>query len=154
MTANGGGGEASAATIEVVLREQSLVEVAWSGHLTAGAMRALCAEVDRVVARLEDYVLLIDRTGATGYDHEAGPIAAAWARGRTAARALVTAVVTDSQLAALESPAVAMAPRRRVRLFPTRAAARAFLLRAIPTRSGEFLAPVPLPALDRSGTGE
>lgn len=124
---------AGAVTFRSRLQDQGsgMVEMEWHGHVDLDGLRASCAELERKVQRLECFVLLVDATGVTGYDPDAYAFARRWALTDVASRASAVAVVVESQLGALESPATALVPPRRLKLFGSRGAARAYLMQRV-----------------------
>jgi hypothetical protein len=125
----------------VVRTPEGFIEAVWEGHADLRAMYAFYAELDQATEGLEDYLLLVDVRGLSGYDPETKALARCWSGTPAASRALIIAVVADSQLVAAESPATAMAAPRRARWFGALAAARTYLTQRIRAPSGEFAVP-------------
>jgi hypothetical protein len=97
------------------------------GHMQRSDVGSVCAALESALGSLDGFCLLIDSRELTGFDVDARGAASAWARSAVAARGAYFAVVADSELAAVESPLVALAVPGRARLFASREGALRYL---------------------------
>jgi hypothetical protein len=117
---------AAAFEFDVTVQSSGVVLLEWAGHIDVAGLRRQCEHLDGCVRDVPTYVLVIDATRVTSYDLEARPVAREWARSENAMRVRGVAIVADSQLAVVESPAAALAPPGKARVFGSRRAALAF----------------------------
>jgi hypothetical protein len=121
------------------------VEVTWEGHIDATSVGVVSAHLERYADAAPELFVVMDTRGITGYEPDAYAYAHAWSMTAAPRAIVVAAIVAESTLAAAESPATALMPARRVRLFASLSAAREYVKRFVPARSGEYRVPQTLP---------
>jgi len=111
---------------------------ALEGHVSVRALANVLEALERAASECGRYFVVVDATRVTGYQPNVRKAAAVWSADAEARGLAAVAVVTDSEMLAAESPAVALAPPRALRLFASVEAATKHLRKVAQARSGKY----------------